>query len=805
MFVSCLLFLVFFLGMFVQNTAAAAFPPGKIPCDEVENPEFQSLRPYQKNPCDKKVHDTALFCGNDLVLSDIINVNKSQAESCTSIGGGKEKCHFVYERPPLEIAIDLSGADLPIAGNTELVINSQNFKTVTDLDDATKVNEYLSWYLNGAINRAEYPLLGAGEDDTKKLTTFSGPLNKLLPWNLQAYYRIKTITDGVLSRRGAEEIRHDQIVACTIGLEINILIFSINIGRIPIPCYIDRSALNKFFTGIKRFRLSSWADHTPPVEEDYDEFYDYWIQYKRWRGNYCPEITLWDWVPILGGKRIVLCYDDPLDLLRPNFWSQMFTYIPFSSTEDRKGQVRVQSVGVTGSSGDVQVYDIDFSNQIPASLFFSHMQENNELAGILQKTFAPQGAKLENPFAPGLYPNEHCDLAQIRTNPGDNLFAGEIKGDLTYTAEFDCEFEPDIETSRTCSLANRCPDRMSCRSGKCWIRGTTTCTQDIAVSLGLITKTPLAEEIWQKTVAGPSAIIKQFFPKMEKGAPIEAMYDIPAATKVNYSGANLVSAGNPGNQRDGESAELYFPHLGSVKEYFLGCLQTLLRPQGFGEQCNSRPIDDDKEPTNCEDVPDSEIANIEGGKWLGSMKENFLRLADETPITACEGSENNLAEECYNLIIRESDKADLNPAFTLAIWLHETTASNSCLANRVYDLGVDKAGLERNVPKQLEAFVKLPYTGIYWFARNQDGWTDEFMQAFLHVFSAGNTSPDPDPADYDTAEEYEKAQKKYEDGQNYYANFMGHEWVWVTEPLRNCTTSPIQKFGIEWPTDRSCP
>ena len=42
----------------------------------------------------------------------------------------------------------------PIMGNTEEVKNSQNGGDT--YDDATKVNEYASWYLSGVNNRAEY-------------------------------------------------------------------------------------------------------------------------------------------------------------------------------------------------------------------------------------------------------------------------------------------------------------------------------------------------------------------------------------------------------------------------------------------------------------------------------------------------------------------------------------------------------------------------------------------------------------------------------------------------------------------------
>jgi len=104
-----------------------------------------------------------------------------------------------------------------------------------------------------------------------------------------------------------------------------------------------------------------------------------------------------------------------------------------------------------------------------------------------------------------------------------------------------------------------------------------------------ITKTPLANEIWSKLVAGPAGVFRRFPPKIEPdaGAPIEYLDEIPAASPVKYislDGSTII-AGSPVIGRPGAEAEIYFPLIGGLHQYFLQCTQTILRPLGFGKDC----------------------------------------------------------------------------------------------------------------------------------------------------------------------------------------------------------------------------
>ena len=65
-----LFFLVFSLFT-ITRAVTAQVPPPRVPCDPnaVEDPEFNSLRPYQASPCggDGKI---GYFCGNKIIIKE---------------------------------------------------------------------------------------------------------------------------------------------------------------------------------------------------------------------------------------------------------------------------------------------------------------------------------------------------------------------------------------------------------------------------------------------------------------------------------------------------------------------------------------------------------------------------------------------------------------------------------------------------------------------------------------------------------------------------------------------------------------
>lgn len=762
--------LLFASGVLAVKGARAQIPPPYVDCDDTDSPEFHSLRPYQASPCGeppgaKPKSDLALFCGNTLVVSDSVTLNRNQATSCVSLPDGNVRCEFGINRSR-NITIDLRDADLPIMGNTELVVNSQSQSE--ELDDAEKVNEYLSWYLNGVTGRAEYPFLGDDQEDIRKIVDFSGPLKKLLPWDSQVRARTETV-------KRAEDDRHDQVVACTYGLPIRIGPFIVgSAGGIPGPCY--NNGIIDFFVNLfslkEEHSLSDWdKKKLPPLRQPGQDFSDYWVAYKRWRGDSCAVVP----IPFLDDKKVILCYDNPA---KPNFWSNLFAYIPFSSTEDKKGLVETNTFSAQPVSEDLNITSVTFSNQTPAELFFAHMEESAELAELLQQTFVPQGAEKTGPVT-GVSPGASCDLVNVRSNEGDDLFAGQIGGTLSYTAKATCDFAPVSQPATTggylcrTSLYGYCvPNDWTCNVNKGKIdcpagyfcgascsSPVQECTKTVNVYLSVVSKTPKVDEVWSRTVAGASAIFKRIFPKVGPGGAILGILDIPAATKVTYVGANF--AGNPGNQRSGEGAELYFPHIGGIQEYFLKGIQTILRPKGFGEQILSGA------PGT---IPSSGEIDCDQSAPDVSLKGTLDKQATfQLALNWVSGQPGNHVLECYNDVVKRAKSKGVNAALLLLIWLNESNASNYNLS--VEDFGIHDSSVRGFVP-QITQFLNLPssYKSNYsqCFGKGND------MQAFLRIFRSGNCTD----------------QKGLD-----YANDIKSRWPWV---------SPGCQFPKS-PTDTSCP
>jgi len=614
----------------------AQVPKPYVPCGKTKDPEFHSLRPYQASPCDESpAANPALFCGGDLVFSDSITVNKNESDSCVDGGGenGKDQCRFTFTRPPVEIAVDLSGAEFPIAGNTQLVVNSQSDDE--KLNDTQKVSEYISWYLNGTTGRAEYPFLDIeNEDDISKIVNYSGPIKRLFPQQEQIKARIKTV-------EGRGKDTHDQIVGCT------------NVLGVPIECS----------KGGKPRRLSDWAGNLPPLEEEigdkYEDFTEYWKAYQEWRGKFCFDM------PFTGGK-YYLCGQNPF---KPDYHSSLFGYIPLALTEDSVGEVEIITTTAQPRTEGMVISNVSFDNQSPAELFFPHTIEINDLTDMLQKTFKPKDSPATGDSA-SVDLAGNCSITNVRTNPGDDLFAGEIKGELSYTADFTCDFEPpdkvgscitDAEcsfwgSSYSCNGRGRCEDQDHNPS----------CTVDTAVSLSLKSKSPSLDDIWQKTVAGPASAFRRLAPQinLDPDDPIACLLDIPSSTEIELEGENVTTS----------KAELFFPHLGGVYDYFLKGIQSMIQPKGFANPITKADPGDPlcKSGEGSVDICGAcnpEPVSVCGDKELYRAK--FEDLAQRW--LAGYGSPR---VDMYDTVWDTSCSRGVSPVFSIAIWLHESGASN---------------------------------------------------------------------------------------------------------------------------------
>jgi hypothetical protein len=750
-------------------------------CSDTGDPEFHSLRPYPAKPCIASVSDYAYFCGDSITITDTITRTYIPGtDNCTAPNSsGKVTCTYSERRTIPDIKIDLSDATLPFMGNTEDVINSQNptgnnQEESETLGDPEKVNNYVSWYLNGVTNKAEYKLLDSTNvTDISKIVNFSGPINKLLPQEIQFVERINTINQ-------AKVTMHDQVVGCSFKLEgpsflglIGNLFGTLrpNYIDIPFPCYINPvtqllidSAPSVYGFNIKtvEHRLSAWTnEHLPPLRSEYTDYTEYLADYERWRGKSCAVITLPTWIPIVGGKKTAVCAEN---IYKDNFYSQLFPYIPLSSTEDLAGSAKIATT--VSSTADVTINDVNATGLVSPTLYFAHMQESSDLASQLQSTYLYKDA---DGSAPGksIPPQVggSCSIIDVRSNKGDSLLATPITGSISYTATFTCDFDT-LSTSTSCTSPNFCAPTASCTSGynsavscgtpgfsccyapttascaspsfcaptasctagsnpavKCGTPGfscckpttSQTCTRSIPITLAITTQTPLANEVWNKLVAGSASVFRRMFPKLGAGSSLGELKDIPASTVVTYSGG--VSG----------TGQLNFPHIGGVSEYFLKGIQTMLRPKGYGEPISFAPVTGTTTSgeIDCDQsAPEIKLPNTISKETLNQRAIN-------------RSGEGNHILECYNDVVRKSLAAGISPAYTLFLWFNESGGSNYNIS--VQDFGINSPSVV-GFTAQINSFLQKPstYKVNYpeCFGRGDD------TAAFWAIYLTGHCTPE---------------------------------------------------------------
>jgi hypothetical protein len=654
------LFITYYL---LHTTVVRAQVPGLlIPCDETRENEFHTLRPYQASPCGQ-YPPQALFCSNKLIIFENFQLNKEHV--CLELRRkqtGNFDCPVNYQVEEHDLNITLDESELPIMGNTE-----------DEFDDATKLNEYASWYLSG-VNRVG----STGETTDDRTVNLSGPLNKLLPQMVQEAVRVETIkkatspTDVSIvddnERPGVINTTemHDQIAVC--GNEFKL--FGIVIGQTkPTECYSgnekirisewskDLSIFNGFFNNV--FRTNAWNKRYPPLPwadengQPFETQQAYQKAYREWRGESCANIP---------GIDLTLCIDNPFV---PNKWATLYPYIPLASSDDSEGKNYL----LTGDGPNyvptppTEIENAQNKDPKNAILYFSHMQEVASLSGLLNKTYWPQGyvseklpettEKLKKGIAEASpkpnntlasrdpYAELDCSAVNVRVNEGDNLFPGEKPSGK----EIFVEKVKYLITNVECHEVYEPPTKFGCgpyEADPCPQVWTLDCPAQVGIEFKTGTKTPYADEIFSQTVADSGATFRKIFPKVEKGAPVECVADIPTVSNVTYSIDNPLHQSPPGGEQefkqvvypaDGANSEtqLTFPHIGSVYEYFLKGIQTALRPKGYGEPIangNCKP----SEPVECGEW-EEKLEKSSGGDCgvctseLGDLAKRILATA----------------------------------------------------------------------------------------------------------------------------------------------------------------------------------
>jgi len=458
---------------------------------------------------------------------------------------------------------------------------------------------------------------------------------------------------------------HDQFVVC--GEEFKIL--GITIGQTkPTNCYegkekirlsewSDEYELSGFNKLVNRIGAETWNKRYPPLpwddgtvenpDEDnppkpFESQTAYQKAYREWRGSSCATIP---------GIDMNVCIDNPFV---PNKWAALYPYVPLAPATDLDGKnylLTGDGPNYVPSSG-TEISGAQHTSYTNAPLYFAHIQEVHDLSNLLNKTYSPSGyenqklpetteqikkgitepvtengnpAPVPAPLPPGNTPSTpsaplppdsgpygplDCSAVNVRVNEGDNLFPG----DRPSEKEIFVENVKYTITQVKCDEIFEPPTPFGCGPKingigilPCPLKNEIKCVAQVGIEFKTGTKTPLADEIFTNTVAGTGATFRKIFPKVEAGAPVECIADIPTVTNVTYElDEDLTEQPNGGEQEfkqtvypaDGSNSgtQLTFPHIGSVYEYFLKGIQTALRPKGYGEPI----VNGNCEPTTAE-------------------------------------------------------------------------------------------------------------------------------------------------------------------------------------------------------------
>lgn len=539
---------------------AQPWPPPYVPCDEVrpgltnwDEGEFHSLRPYQASPCNQTLSELKLYCGNDIILEDRIEVKPSEG-TCVEVSDDPQlyNCEFDLEREA-NFTVGLVDAELPILGNTQLVPNQVNDgdPQPEEFGWDRRVNEYLSWYLNGAPYKADEEYADPDEINIEynhmHIEQYAGPLRKLLPLWIQWTRRAWESGDADEGDR-----RHNQIVLCTLGNQE--------------PCWYNYT-----------YDLNGPEVPPPGVP-----------LFRHRIGDFTPESPYM--LMSSTEDRLGQIYVDPSATVQPDqSYSVQLSDLEFDIERDSDILYFAHTEDVSKLAFLLQL------TYIPITQF----------AGLF--SFEPDEPRVA-------YNTYRCDLEDVRWNTGDDLFGeiaatngpvtdpdtgsqvtGEnITGTARYNVEFSCQFdslggsvggncyseciatciEPVDPENPTYLCSDYCNDECT--------EPEPTCEREALTAVSVYTRSPKMEEIWYRTVDSRASWVKRMYPRLGVNGMFEELKDFPAVTSATYTSTSedvTTYAGKLENQRSGSDAEIFIPHLGGVYEFAMVTMQDMLRPR----------------------------------------------------------------------------------------------------------------------------------------------------------------------------------------------------------------------------------
>lgn len=595
-------------------------------CVDIADPEFHTLRPYPMKPCGDAAK--ARYCSNDLIFTEDFKLDHHGdcQERLPGPGTMDFTCNPAFHVYPHTLYVQLDNSFLPIMGNTE-----------DQMDDATKMSEYASWYLNGIIDKSE-----TKDATNDQIVNFSGPVRKLLPSMIQDAQKISiinsatesaTVFDDVVGADVTTKQNHDQLVIDKKRLS------TWSNGSLSLLRTLSNAArdiLSKIpgvGNLINTFTSDAWNKRIPPLPWDknnngtqFSEL-EYQKAYNEWKGQSCIL------VPLINR---LFCFDNPGVT---NEYADQWHYVPLANTSDKKGAEYIL--------GDVPQYIPANGTQIgPVTtdkiklppLYFAHMQEVKDLGEFLNKTYTPKDVKsIPLPKSTG---TNVCSAAIVRVNKGDNLFPGDTQELQVPNVEYDIT-QVQCHETWTREVQEVCEGPQNAKEcHRDYVdKHSLECPAEVNIKIRTGTKTPWANELFSTMVADSGSTFRKIYPKVGQGAPVSCIADIPTVTGVTYDpdigGKTQVPLGGTiefktksfPEDSGGDSTQLTFPHLGSIYEYFLKGIQTALRPKGYGGE---QPISGQ----NCTNISCGELPKglpkasgscIQGGtnKLVGEIPQSL--------------------------------------------------------------------------------------------------------------------------------------------------------------------------------------
>lgn len=817
-------------------------------CGETTDPEFHSLRPYPGNFCDPSSEnwvEKVLMCGNNIYAAEGFKIDfvpekvsdtSDQGWGCTATEEPVElryedardnkydytafntvwECEDVPISSKAQLIIDLEDSEFPVLGNTEDVPNGQS--GTNSLSYANRMNNFVSWYLQGAVQTAEEEFASPSDPlGIRNMLDYSGPLQKLYPIGGDS---IDGPT-GMLAQRygqGEENLNlgdsHDQIVVC-------------NAGGYPEACYIDDSQTRRRKSEVRLRPLNRDFSYIP-LSTTEDELGGIGVLEMQ----NAPQPTEGE-----GNDLALLANDDP-----NKRYLDAFAY-PWRYPDD---------------------LDLGWNNN--DRLFFAHARESLQLADAMQRTYAPMEAldkvdlvtlrgrntgrntadrvvrtEEQNDWLanddnmPSVgqieykYDGQYCEVVDAYEGPGDNLYgwlddedyedrlnemfqeaelAKNISSTVAYEGTVECTFERVVDESffdecMATRTESSCVDQFECQflggtSGDICLDGfgseLNTCTIEVSspnlFNPGACVKyqqipvcsvtamaggrveldIPWVESIFNRTVNGGMSIYRRLFPRLasnNRSLPQEQQIivpdpygfdNIPAKTTARYGATNLTYedqdivtntgssaiAGNPLDNK-GSEADIYFPYLGSIHEYFLRGVQCALLPAGLGcenidhdiidepadELCRVVWIDESKARNWAQvirnNLPGQRFASSSFAGWT-AYYEGKLRYGPDGDTARDNAKYQHIFESCggttpcYNYLINQtlsrtcSGGQCLNPLLVMAIAFNENGGLISfepgATDNSHFGCGESIDGIPDTIPGKLDCLINTFNSGV---------------------------------------------------------------------------------------------